>query len=406
MKISNKTLIIGLLSLAACGTVEVGESQRPTGEDIWENPNYPKDSIVSEKKTCYMTGLDYPKDYNWRNDIETGTIKCSLTVFADGRTIMKIPVGDSHFVSADADRHRVINGHLYTDFCTDTETVIKKDGKEIFRFEDIESIRGLAIKGDDVYTLGQARNGQGFTYRKNGITVLEKDKGRLFDEFTVENDSIFFSFSEQVESTSGRLERYYHVADGKIRQVALREDVKNVWDIIRHRGRICYLSDMTGISSPVLVNGDDMKALDLPDHSSMVSARILSAGSSIFTEAVIRFDDPYKGVYFCSGLWKEGEQHHIFPIDRTVSAICASDDDVCCVLNSSSSSGGGTVFRCGEITSLPYGYTSMGNNPMVMVNGILNIGLTSLKGGQPAIWKDGKMEEVDLNGIICTMTYH
>lgn len=405
MKITN-ILIIGLLSFAACGTVEVGESQRPTGDEIWENPYYPKDSIEADKRICYMTGLDYPKDYNWRNDSEAGSVKCSLTVFADGRTIMKVPVGNSHFISSDSDRHRVIYGHLYTDFCTDSETIIKKDGKEIFRFAGNESIKGMAVKGEDVFTLGQPGNGQGFTYRKNGITVLENDKGKLFPDFKVENDSIFFSFSEPVESATDRLERYYHVEEGRIRQVAMREDVKKVWDIIRHGSRICYLSDMTGISSPVLVNGDDMKALDLPDYSSLVSARILSAGSSIFTEAVIRVDDPYKGVYFCSGLWKEGAQYQIFSIDRTVSAICTCDDGICCVLNSSSSKGGGTVFRCGETTSLPYGYTSMGNNPMVMVKGILNIGLTAVNGGQPVVWKDGKTEELDLNGIICTMTYH
>jgi hypothetical protein len=46
----------------------------------------------------------------------------------------------------------------------------------------------------------------------------------------------------------------------------------------------------------------------------------------------------------------------------------------------------------------------MGNNPIDMVNGILNIGLSSVTGGQPVIWKDGETQKLDINGPICTLS--
>ena len=46
----------------------------------------------------------------------------------------------------------------------------------------------------------------------------------------------------------------------------------------------------------------------------------------------------------------------------------------------------------------------MGNNPIAMVEGILYVGLSSLQGGKPLVWKDGKMEEIDINGCICTLS--
>ena len=42
---------------------------------------------------------------------------------------MKLPVGEEYHISPDPDMHRVIEGHLYTDYSTDKETIIKKDGQ-------------------------------------------------------------------------------------------------------------------------------------------------------------------------------------------------------------------------------------------------------------------------------------
>jgi hypothetical protein len=39
-----------------------------------------------------------------------------------------------------------------------------------------------------------------------------------------------------------------------------------------------------------------------------------------------------------------------------------------------------------------------------MADGILNVGLSSKSGAKPQIWKDGKLEKLDYNGYICSVT--
>lgn len=396
----NRIIIIAAaFATAACGLSETGLSQRPAGGDIWKNPSYSTDSTDTDRRRCYITGLDYPDGYDWRADSENGTVKCSLVVFADGRPVMKVPVGHEYHVSPDPDMHRMIGGHIYTDYSDDDETIIKKDGQEIFRYEGREMILGMAVCGDDIYTLGQPRRGNGFAYRKNGQAVILKSKGYAFPRLQVAEDSLCFAFSEPIESFSGEVERYYHVVNGRIMQVGVREDVRKVWDVIMHQGRACYLATMTGVSSPVVVNGEMMKALEFSSGIDMLTSRLLTAGKSLGVEAIC-----IRGNTYSSCLWKDSIKYRQFANGMTVNGICTWNDGICCVLNSGSLNSGGTIFRCGEIFAFPAGYSAMGSNPIAMLDGILHVGLSSLNGGKPKIWKDGTTQELDINGPICTVT--
>lgn len=392
-------IIASLMAVCSCGLSETGQSQRPAGDGSWRNPAFSNDSTSTDRKRCYVTGLDYPDGYNWRSDTENGTVKCSLVVFRDGIPAMKIPVGHEYNVSPDPDMHRVIKGHLYTDYSTDGQTVIKKDGQEIFRYQGREMILGMAVSDGDIYTLGQPRQGEGFTYRRNGEPLVQRTAGHAFPRLQTIGDTICFAFCEPIESVSGNMERYYHVRGGKISQVAVREDVRKVWDVIWHRSQVCYLATMTGVPSPVTVTGNQMKALELSDGIDMLTSRLLSAGNSLGVEAICTHNAGYS-----SSLWKDARKYSQFSNGMTVNGICTVDDGICCVLNSGSGNGGGIIFRCGETVLIPEGMAAMGHNPIAMMNGILHVGLSSLSGGPPAIWKDGQCTELDINGMICTVT--
>ena len=60
---------------------------------------------------------------------------------------------------------RIREGHLYTDNLDGTETVIRRDGEELFRYPGRESLRGFLLVGGKVHTLGQNLDGDGFAYR-------------------------------------------------------------------------------------------------------------------------------------------------------------------------------------------------------------------------------------------------
>ncbi len=396
----NIVLAAAAFAVVSCGLEEVGGRPVEGTGEVWIKPGTPAVPDDSDKRVIYVTAMDYPNGYDWRVDKEKGSVKCSLVVFADGVPVMKVPVGDAYEVSSDPDMHRMAQGHLYTDYSTDTETVIRKDGKEIIRYSGREMICGLAVKDEDVYTLGQPRQGDGFTYRKNGEILIERKRGRSFGSLYHDGECMCFAFMEPIGTAGEDLERYYHVRDGEISQTAVREDVKKVWDIVSHDGNIIYLATVVGVSSPVLFRSGGMQALEMPGSAKMLTCRIVSEKDAVYVEGLCsRENKP-----LTSGLWDEGGKAHLFADGMTVSSICMAGDGVCCIMNGTSSYMRGTIYRCGETFSMPLNYSSIGSSPAIVIDGILHVGLSSLIGAQPLIWKDARTTPLKINGYISTIS--
>ena len=394
--------------MVACGLEEIGGDPE-SGNGVWFGPG----NLVSGngaglgsgvpdgvgRKVWYAVGVDYPDGYDWRDDAQMGNVKCSLVVFANGVPMMKVPVGDEYEVSADPDMYRMIGNCLYTDYSTDNETVIKKNGEQIFRYEGREMIMDMVSDGDDVYTLGQSRDGHGFSFRKNGEVLLERSGGYVFPRIQKADDGWCFAFCETIGSGKDAPERYFQYDGGKVCQIAVREDVRRVWDIVRNEGEVCYLASLVAISSPVLAVGNDMKALGLPAGSEVINCRFVS-DSSLDIEGVIS----QKGKALFSGLWKENSLVKLFPPGYTVTSMCADGEEACCVLNSPDSLTNGIIYRCGESIVMPDGYLSMGGRSVSMSEGMLYVGLTSTGLSEDAcsaaVWVDNEMKPLKINGFI------
>ena len=389
-----------LLMAVSCGLTEVGEPVRRPGGGVWTGPGTDVGKGDPGKTVCYVTLMSYPDGYDWRSDWEKGSVKCSLVVLADGIPMMKVPVGDEYEVSSDPDMHRVIGGHLYTDYSTSSETVIKKDGHLLFRYPARELICGMLVDSSDVYTLGHSREVRGFTYRKNGEDLLERSEGRSFSRLYADKGDICFAFSEPVVSASGTIERYYHVRNGEVSQEALREDVKRVWDIIACDGSITYLADVVGIEGPVLCNGVGMSVLSMPQGAWMASCRLLSSSGKIYVEGIVA----KAGKPLTPGIWKSHDSFYAFPSGMTMAAVYASEGSICCVLNSSASMQSGQIYQDGHMVAMPLNYASIGCRTAVMADGVLNVGLSSRSGGKPQLWIDGTTKVLDYNGYICSVT--
>jgi hypothetical protein len=136
----------------------------------------------------------------------------------------------------------------------------------------------------------------------------------------------------------------------------------------------------------------------MPYRTSAVSGQIFSAGDSCGVEMLLSSES---GV--SSALWLQGRLYQSFDAGMSVYAIFPSDGGVSCVLNARSSSGAGLVFRLGEKIVMPSGFACMGKYPVDMIDGILTVGLSSLSGERPVIWRDGRTEELDVNGYICNV---
>ena len=386
---------VATLLLISCGVSEIGEFVKDENNGIWTGPTQGVSPV--SRSITYVTAFDYPDGYDWFSDSEKGAVKCSLAVFADGRPILKVPVGDQYCVSSDPDMHRMIEGHLYTDFATDDETVIKKDGKPFLSFGGRESVDDMLVRKDTLYTLGHRRNGEGFAFRVNGRPVLERDTGYAFGRLTEDGDDMVFAFAEPINSAEGGQERYYCFMGGKVVQTALREDIRKVWDIIIHVGRIFYLASLTGVSEPVIVSESSIEALSLPFQTKVVTGQLFSVGNILGTEMILS-----SNTGLSSAIWLQNRILRNFDPGMTVASIWSGEGGVSCLLNGKS--GISAVFRMGEYIPLPEGYACLGSSPIDMADGMLTVGLSSLTGARPLIWKDGDMEELDVNGYICTVS--
>lgn len=386
-----------LLSVVSCGVSEIGDFTKDEANGIWTGP--PAGGPSSSRSTTYVTAFDYPEGYDWRYNPEKGEVKCSLVVFTNGKPTLKVPVGNVYCVSDDPDMHRMIDGHLYTDYPTEDQTIIKRDGKPYMIYEGRESILDMVLREDGLYTLGHRRNGKGFSLRVNGSVVMERESGYTFGKLSVVDSSVCFAFVEQIVTSGERLERYYCYMNGNVVQTALREDVKKVWDIHFHLGKVKALATLTGISDPVILSDSGIYTLPLPYGSSVVSGRIFSVGEQLGAEIILS-----SKAGLSSALWLDSKLYHNFGNLQTVSSIWTGGEGVACVLNSRSSSSSGEVFRMGDSYILPLGMSSQGTAAINMADGILTVGLSSVNGSRPVLWKDGEMEELDVNGYICTVS--
>ena len=163
--------------------------------------------------TLYVTGVEYPAGYDWIKDQDYGTVQCRLFLEKNGERIVDVPVGYFYETASDPDMHRCIGGHLYTDYSSDTETVIKKDGTDLFRYQGREMITGFHVSDScDVYTVGQSRSGeQGFRFRKNGQTLLSVDAGHAISDIHEKDGRMYLAYKqeEQPDRDHGSAPGYY-----------------------------------------------------------------------------------------------------------------------------------------------------------------------------------------------------
>lgn len=152
-----------------CSEVREHSIQTPPAEDV----------------PVLVSAVDFPAGYDWRRDSLYGDIACRLLLFRDGVPILEIPAGKGSRVSPAPDRHHLLDGHLYTDYCDGDGTTVGMDGTALFSFPEQEIICGILRNARGVCTLGRNRSGSGFSFRIDGKPVIKKASGTPFGGFGV-----------------------------------------------------------------------------------------------------------------------------------------------------------------------------------------------------------------------------
>ena len=176
-----------------------------------------------------------------------GNVDCNLILMRNGKRKLALPVRYDRRISQDMDMHRVVNGHLYTDFSMGNETIISLDGVPLFKYSGEEIILGFKVSGKDIYTLGKRRSGKGFSYRKNGKVLIEKQTGVVIGDYfncaypqgALYEDLGHLYFSYRADDVSGQA--HYYLVDNGVETPLEVPAGCDIRDVRMSKGRICKL---------------------------------------------------------------------------------------------------------------------------------------------------------------------
>ena len=258
----------------------------------------PKTPEPVRDTSVYVSAVIVPDEYDWHRDTACGAASCSLVLIKDGVPCLSIPTGAAAEVSTDPDTHHLLEGHLYTEFSTSSETVIRCDGHELLRYPGREVLMGLLVDSTGVYTLGRNRDSDGFCFRRNGESLLRQDTGLVFGDFS--------------RSSYGRTGALYR--DGGAVCFCFRNSSS------------CYVV-RDGIPSPVSLDFSASRVVDMHFYD-----------SEAYAMADLQFTIIARGPNGSMNLWST-------PANRDLEIYRGTD----CVWwhGSYSASGGGTI--CGEL---------------------------------------------------------
>lgn len=229
--------LTGSRSRADCsrdGTVQSGP-QKPAGS----RPDTP----AAADTVLYFSAIRFPADYDWQRDTAYGSVGFELLLFRDGEAVQTLTSGPGVPFVPDPDRHHILSGRLYSERMLGGETLIGRDGQELFRFAGREFLLGLLEDDGDLHTLSRPAGGQGFSYRRNGQLLMQHPDGTPYGNLSDpsygpsgalyrDGGKICFCYHEGSEGRRS----HFLVCDGETTRMTNIQPTQTVLDLKLHDG--------------------------------------------------------------------------------------------------------------------------------------------------------------------------
>ena len=241
-----------LAALAGCVYLDDSLGGRRTREDCGRGtqdsargqtgPARPADTVV------FFSAVRFPDSYDWQRDTAYGSVPFEVLLYRDFVPVLSLASGPEACFTPDPDRHHILSGHLYTERHLDGQTLVGRDGTELFRFSGREFLLGLIEDGTDLYTLSQPGPGAGFSFRKNGSLLLERRDGDPFGSLSDpsygptgalyrDEGRIVFCY----RASKGLLQAHFVVRDGTESRITDLPQSASILDLKSQDGRILCL---------------------------------------------------------------------------------------------------------------------------------------------------------------------
>lgn len=301
-------LCISLLISHACRLLDKDDliprkSRAEAGEWIGGRPlrqGKGPDEVIADT-VVYVSAVEFPADYHWQRDTIGENRIFHISLYRNMKKILSVKGGPGTFISSDPDMHRILDGHIFTDYSTQGETVICRDGKELFRYPGREMICGFMAEEDGIYTLGTNRKGKGLSFRKDGAEIFSDEEGIPFGEMSCASSStgglydidgqVSFCYQIPGQALLMRKTRLFLVRSGVPEEVQLSQEISQIYDARVIDGTICLACAQTGSwRYPVLYAGQDVVTMPLKSGQRIANCRLRWSGDDIYLKTDYSYD--------------------------------------------------------------------------------------------------------------------
>ena len=234
----------------------------------------------------YTSAIRFPEGYDWQIDTLAGSVPGELVLMRNGVDVCACTVGYDTHISADPDMHRIIGGRLFSDFSSDSETIILCDGHESFRYSGREAIYGMIVKDGAVWTLGQKRSGRGITLRRNGNEVFSDEEGFSFGRLGESPGCLFVKkgkvccyYYRQESGAAADNRRCFLVEEQNATEIVIQQRFSTIMDICSIGEDMIMVGlpeGHTGVLS--IYEGDRMSSFPMNGYDNIGSCRIVPSG--------------------------------------------------------------------------------------------------------------------------------
>ena len=364
-----------------------------------ETPRPPGDSSGSASalppgEHVWLTAVRFPDGFAWEADTCAVEGTVWLDLWCDGKVVSSVPAGES----VHPDMHRFTEGHLYADYSTPSETVVLRDGRELFRFAGRETLTGFLVRDGNVHTLGQDRDGQGFTYRIDGKEVYRSETGTVVGDadrgtLTGSGDAVYYCVNIPTEGK----QEFRVMRNGDPWRTISDEGYGYTYDLCFADGRVYRIR-----SHPrrlVLETDGDEKALPLKGGEAALWGRLIPREGDAL--ALVRAYGPAGRRFFLFSA-RDGE----LPLGTgtSVSEVLSGDGRTGWIVTGED--GDPARFRWnggGEIAIGPGTYLASGRCALLK-DGHLFLALTGRGGAPNRFQRDDEGAELPFNGYFTSVT--
>lgn len=343
----------------------------------------------------YAVALEFPEDYDWRRDPSGGDVAPDIVFYHDTVAIFRKPTGNGSLLLPDGDMHRIYGNHLFSDCSTPSQTIIFKDGEELFRWDGREMVADLEEHNGKTYTLSTSRDGQGWSCRCDGETVLHGEYGRFLSGFYKVAGRLCFDYAQAiVDKVSGIPDRHYHVTDGVDSLVVVPADIKKILTAEMINGEFNYIATISGYDRLIWQAGRNAYVLQEEKTGENPDCRLLNAGGRTVAMANLDGKD-------C--LWDADGKKFFTGEGCRIFSICEKSGHLCFATSSSGGLSDIKIYYDDSFRTLPERYVMLSPSGLGCDDYGFAVGVNDMENSfRPMILRGDKTLNYDFNGyFIC-----